>query len=88
MDHEQRNAAALKADTALAANIIKAIPELERDYRLAEGPLGERLMMEIKSTMKMAAPEPWEVAETEYSVLLRSPEWRQTKKYRSRRCLA
>ena len=63
----------------MAATIIKAIPELERDYRLAEGPLSERLMLEIKVAMREAAPEPWEVTETDYSVLLRSPEWKPTR---------
>ena len=79
MDHDQRMTAALQADTALAATIVKAIPELERDYRLAEGALSERFMLEVKTSMRKAAPEPWEVGDTNYSVLLRSPEWKPTK---------
>ena len=79
MDHDGRNAAALHADTALAAKVVAAIPELEEHYRLAEGHLSQRLMAEIKASMRKAAPEPWEVTETEYSVLLRSPEWKPTR---------
>lgn len=79
MDHDQRTTAALQADTALAATIVKAIPELERDYRLAEGALSERFMLEVKASMRKAAPEPWEVGDTNYSILVRSPEWKPTK---------
>jgi hypothetical protein len=79
MDHDQRMTAAQQQDTALAATIVKAIPELERDYRLAQGALSERLMLEIKTSMRKAAPEPWEIADTDYSVLLRSPEWKPTR---------
>ena len=80
MDHDGRNAAALQADTALAATIVKSIDELERNHRLAEGPLSEKLMRGIEATMRAAAPEPWEVAPTEWSILLRStPEWKPTR---------
>ena len=79
MDHDQRMTAALQADTALAATIVKAIPELERDFRLAEGALSERFMLEVKASMRKAAPEPWEVGDTNYSVFLRSPQWKPTK---------
>ena len=79
MDHDQRMTAALQADTALAASIVKAIPELERDYRLAEGALSERFMSDLKASMRKAAPEPWEVGDTNYSILLRSPEWKPTR---------
>lgn len=79
MDHDQRMAAAQQQDTALAATIVKAIPELERDYRLAQGALSERLMLEIKTSMRKAAPEPWEINATDYSVLLRAPEWKPTR---------
>ena len=79
MDHDGRNAAALQADTALAATIVKSIDELERNHRLAEGPLSEKLMRGIEATMRAAAPEPWEVAPTEWSILLRVPEWKPTR---------
>ena len=79
VDHDGRSVAALQADTALAAKVVAAIPELEEHYRLAEGHLSQRLMAEIKASMRKAAPEPWEVTETDYSVLLRSPEWKPTR---------
>ena len=84
MDYDQtmtaaRHTAAEQQDTALAATIVMAIPELERDYRLAEGALSERLIRDVKAAMQKAAPEPWEVADTNYSVLLRSPQWRLTR---------
>ena len=79
MDHDQRMTAAENQDAALAASIVKAIPELERDYRLAEGPLSEQLMREIMLAMRQAAPAPWEVIETDYSVLLRSPGWKPSR---------
>jgi hypothetical protein len=79
MDHDQRTMQAEQQDTALAATIVKAIPELERDYRLAEGPLSERLMREVQASMRKAAPEPWEVTDSQWSVLLRSPEWKPTR---------
>jgi hypothetical protein len=79
MDHDQRTMQAEQQDTTLAATIVKAIPELERDYRLAEGPLSERLMREVQASMRKAAPDPWEVADSQWSVLLRSPEWKPTR---------
>ena len=52
VDNDGRSAAALQADTALAAKVVAAIPELEEHYRLAEGHLSQRLMAEIKASMR------------------------------------
>ena len=79
MDHDGRNAAALQADTVLAATIVKSIDEVERNHRLAEGPLSDRLMQGIEATMRAAAPEPWQVEPTDWSILLRAPEWKPTR---------
>ena len=53
MDYDQtmtaaRQTATEQQDTKLASKVIAGIAELERDYRLAEGPLSERFMLEVK----------------------------------------
>lgn len=54
MDHDGRNTAALQADTVLAATMVKSIDELERNHRLAEGPLSEKLMRGIEGVSRRA----------------------------------
>ena len=75
-DHDGRNAAVLQADTELAAKIVAGIAELEQNYRLAQGPLSDRFMMEVQSSMRDAAPEAWEVVPHDWTIILREPSWR------------
>lgn len=79
MDHDGRNAAALQADTVLAAKVVAAIPELERDYRLAHGPLSDRFMAEVQSSMRVAAPDSWEVVPHDWTIILRDPGWKPSR---------
>jgi hypothetical protein len=79
MNHEQRAMQASQQDPAAAAAIIKSIAEIERDYRMAEGPLSELMMIGVEAAMRKSAPEPWIVTKTEASALLSFPEWKPTK---------
>lgn len=63
-----------------AARIVANIGQVEQDYRLAEGPLSEWFMADLTVVMKEAAPEPWEVFRTDWSVLLISPGWKSTRR--------
>jgi hypothetical protein len=79
MDHEHRTNAAYEQNPATAARIVRSIAEIERDYHLLIGPLGERLMWDVFTVMGDAAPSPWIVAETDASVSLLSPDWKLKK---------
>jgi len=79
MDNDQRMNIAQQLDPVIAAAIINSIADVERDHRLAEGPLSEKLMSEIEQTIRKGAPQPWEVAKAEWTIWLSCPEWRPTK---------
>lgn len=78
-DHDGRRAAAEQADTELAAKIVAEIVELERNYRLAQGPLSDRFMAEVRNSIRNAAPESWEVMASDWTVILRDPNWKPTR---------
>lgn len=79
MDHDGTNLAALQADPALAAKVVAGITELERDYRLAHGPLSDRFMADVQTSMREAAPAEWEVAPHDWTIILRHPTWKPTR---------
>ena len=76
MDNDQRMSAARQRDPVLAARIVRAIGDIEKDYHFASGPLSERLMRDVVLTVRKAAPEPWQVIEAGWSALLVAPEWK------------
>lgn len=79
MDSDQQTRLAQQQDPELASRIVRNIADLERDYLFAWGPLSERLMREAASTAQRAAPDPWRVEGTEWSLTLAAPDWRATR---------
>lgn len=76
METDQQTKFAQQNDPILTAKIVREIEELERNYRLAEGPMSERFIREVTAVIRKSAPEPWEVIESDWSVLLASPDWK------------
>lgn len=79
MDSNQQTTLAQKNDPALTARLVAAVADVERDHRLVEGPISQRLLDEIEATMRKAAPDPWVVGQARYAALLAHPEWKPTK---------
>jgi hypothetical protein len=79
MDHDQRTSIAQQLDPVAAATIVKSIADIERDHRLAEGPLSDRMMDEIQAIIRKGAPEPWQVTKAEWLIWFTHPEWKPTK---------
>ena len=79
MDHDQRIMAVQQQDTELAAKVVADIVELEQNYRLAQGPLSDRFMAEVQASMRLAAPETWEVLPHDWTIILRDPAWKPTR---------
>jgi hypothetical protein len=79
MDSDQQTRLAQRQDPELAARVVRSIEALESDYLFAWGPLSERLMREAAAVAQRAAPNPWRVEGTEWSLTLASPNWRATR---------
>jgi hypothetical protein len=79
MDHEQRMNIAHELDPGVAATIVKSIAEVERDHRLAQGALGDKLMAEIEAIIRKSAAEPWQVTRDDWLIWFTHPEWKPTK---------
>lgn len=79
MEQEKVMILARQQDPAVAAALTKNVAELERDFKLLEGPLSERFMNDVEAVMRKAAPEPWEVVKTEWTVHLRALDWKLTR---------
>lgn len=80
MDDVKMMILARQQDPAAAAAIVKSIIELERDFKLAEHPISEKFMEDVEALMRKAAPEPWEVAKNDWTVLLKAgPDWKPTR---------
>ena len=79
MDHKQRAKSSQQQDPVLAAQIVRNIAAIERDYHLASGPLSERMMQEAVKTMGKATTAPWMTIDTDLSAILVHPDWRMTR---------
>ena len=79
MDHKQRTKSSEEQDPVLAAQIVRNIATIERDYHLASGLLSERMMSEAVKTMGKATTAPWMTIDTEASAILVHPDWRMTR---------
>lgn len=76
---EQSNLAMAK-DPEIVGRIVRNIAQIEQDYRLAEGHLGDWLMRMIILSMKSAATEPFTIEETSWSAYITCPDWKPTKR--------
>ena len=76
MDSDQQTRLAHQQDPETAARIVRSIGDIERDSLFAWGPLSERLVREVASVMRKAAPPTWEVEDGDWGASLACREWR------------
>ena len=76
MDASKQVSHAIGTDPKFAAEVVRDIDKIEQGYRLAEGPMSERIMDEVADLMSAAAEDPWNVTTTDYSILLTHPNWK------------
>lgn len=79
MDTDQQFIAAQQIDPDQAGQIIRQLGSIAADYHLASGPIADRLMSEITSTVIKVAVEPWVAFEANGSVVLVTADWKMTK---------
>ncbi|MXP29822.1 hypothetical protein GRI58_13490 [Porphyrobacter algicida] len=80
MDSESKTTLPSELDAGHAARIVENINDLERDYRLAEGPMTEWLLSQIAATMRNALGDGYEVFRTDYTILIMTSDWKPTKR--------
>ena len=76
MDSEQRTTASQQNNPELCAKTIRNCADIERDCHFLWNGLSERLMREVGSAFRVAAPEAWTVEADESRITVVSPDWK------------
>lgn len=66
-------------DPKYVTRLIANVATVEEDFFLLSGPLSERLMTEIVSTLTKAVVAPWQINKVDWAARITCPDWKMSR---------